>query len=390
MAVVDVLLPAYNAAGTIRSALLSLQRQSFEYFRVLMIDDGSTDGTAEIFRETVGDDPRFVLLSKENGGIVDALNYGLAHVTAPLVARMDGDDISTRDRFARQVRYLNDHPHAVAVGGAIGFIKEDNIRYGIWVVDPIDKANAYLTPAVEPFLPHPFLMVRTEALRAVGGYRYVFHAEDADLYWRLARLGWMENLREPVVGWYRVHPNSISGKSLREGRIQAFFGSLSGVSAQRIEHGMPDLIFEKEMLAEARKKESIAELLDLFPALTAEERDYVKAATVFKLIEFTGFRPYEAQPEDIRLALEMFSRHTFENDGNMYYIVYLLRRVAYFSLRRGRWSNLAEYVRRPELSARLALKRTRAKVKPKDQQRKWGPSERLHQSQYRRWRETLY
>ena len=100
---IDVLIPAYNAGRTIRSALGSIQDQTIRDIRIVVVDDGSTDDTAAIVGEVAAADPRVELHRQANGGIVDALNAGLQRGQAEFVARFDADDLSYPDRFARQI-----------------------------------------------------------------------------------------------------------------------------------------------------------------------------------------------------------------------------------------------------------------------------------------------
>src|SRR5437588_541193 len=102
---IDVLIPAFNSEKTIRASILSILRQTVSEIRVIVIDDGSTDGTGEILAEMTLGDPRLEVIRTENHGIVDALNTGLARCRAEFVARHDADDLSFPDRFTLQIAY---------------------------------------------------------------------------------------------------------------------------------------------------------------------------------------------------------------------------------------------------------------------------------------------
>src|ERR1700736_3109855 len=92
--IVDVLIPVYNGAPTVRESLNSIRAQTIRDIRIVVIDDGSTDATVEILAELAREDPRIVTIRKPNGGIVDALNLGLQHCRAEFLARFDADDIA--------------------------------------------------------------------------------------------------------------------------------------------------------------------------------------------------------------------------------------------------------------------------------------------------------
>ena len=87
---IDVLIPAYNAGRTTRSALDSIQSQTVCDIRVIVVDDGSTDDTAAVVGKIAAGDPRVELHRKNNGGIVDALNFSLQRCRAEYLARFDG------------------------------------------------------------------------------------------------------------------------------------------------------------------------------------------------------------------------------------------------------------------------------------------------------------
>ena len=124
MAKIDVLIPAFNAAGTLREAIESLQRQTFADIRIVVVNDGSTDGTAALLEEISRADPRVHVITKANDGIVEARSDGFNACTAEFFACLDADDVAFPDRFERQLAYLYAHPDCVAVGGRVEHMDE--------------------------------------------------------------------------------------------------------------------------------------------------------------------------------------------------------------------------------------------------------------------------
>ncbi|NVN11283.1 glycosyltransferase family 2 protein, partial [Nguyenibacter vanlangensis] len=100
--IVDILMPAYNAEATIRQAVDSLRNQTRSDIRIVVVDDGSRDGTGRILAELAAEDPRVVVVTQPNGGIVAALTRGMAACSAPFLARLDADDMAAPDRLERQ------------------------------------------------------------------------------------------------------------------------------------------------------------------------------------------------------------------------------------------------------------------------------------------------
>src|SRR3954469_226863 len=230
---VDVIIPVYNAASTLEDAVGSIQRQTYRAIRIVLIDDGSTDATPTLLAKIAAEDSRVLVLRQENAGIVDALNRGWKACDAPLIARHDADDIAAPDRLAKQVAFLEANPEVIAVSGAFRHITPAGETTDcILPLPALSEADPKWVPAREPYLIHPFLMLRRAALEAVGGYRYVYHAEDSDLYWRLQERGKLVNL-DDVLGDYRFNPTSVSSKSVINGRIQSLSSQLAAISAVR-------------------------------------------------------------------------------------------------------------------------------------------------------------
>ena len=113
--IVTVLLPVYNGERYLREAVESILTQTLESFELLIVDDGSTDGTAAICRSFTDARVR-VHRYEENAGVIFALNAGIDLITTKYVARMDADDISLPDRLARQVAFLEARPGIAACG----------------------------------------------------------------------------------------------------------------------------------------------------------------------------------------------------------------------------------------------------------------------------------
>jgi hypothetical protein len=310
--IVDVLLPVFNGATTITEAIESLQRQTFTGFRIIVIDDGSTDRTPEVLAALAAGDSRITVLTQPNAGTVDALNAGLRLCQAQFVARQDADDISDPSRLAVELDYLRSHADCVAVSGATKHIDEQGRFLGTVQTFPQpDRADPRWAPSREPYLMHPFLMVRRAELQAIGGYRYVYYSEDTDLCWRLQERGAMQNLDMPL-GKYRMHTRSISSASVINGRIMALSSQLAGLSALRRRTGRPDLHFPKEAITEYRNAQTLSKLWELGKRqLDDDEAGYLRIALAGKLLELTAYRPYELEFSDcqfIRGALDELSR----------------------------------------------------------------------------------
>jgi glycosyltransferase involved in cell wall biosynthesis len=220
---VSVLIPAHNAAATVAECLESLVAQSFVDFEVVLVDDGSTDGTAEAARRAMSGDGRLRLLSPGRVGLVGALNTGLEACRAPLVARLDADDLCRPERLALQVGHADTHPDVAIVGGGVasfsdhGPLGEGYQIYDAWLNRLGDHADIVREIFVESPLAHPAVLYRRDAVRALNGYRDPPWPEDYDLWLR----AWQAGLRfgkvnEIVVDW-RDHPVRTTRTDVRYG-----------------------------------------------------------------------------------------------------------------------------------------------------------------------------
>ena len=195
-------------------ALDSISAQTVRDFEWIAVDDGSTDESLKILRRHAARDPRLRIISRPNTGIISALNEGLAAAHGRFIARMDADDEAAPNRFARQLDRFESDPTLVALGSAVTFM--DAAGQSVQAC-PRPLAHAEIEQRLLAgdggTMIHPAVMARTDAIRAVGGYRLLQrdaqYYEDLDLYLRLARIGSLANLAEPLLR-YRVHAASIN------------------------------------------------------------------------------------------------------------------------------------------------------------------------------------
>jgi glycosyltransferase involved in cell wall biosynthesis len=207
---VSVCMPVYNGERFVAGAIESILSQTLEEFEFLILDDGSTDGSLGIMRRYAERDARIRVISRANTGIVGALNEMIGEARGELIARMDADDVSRPDRFERQVRYLKENPDCVLVGSRVLVIDSDGDPL---VVLPTPLSHEEIENGLLNFrgqlIHHPSTMIRLRSLLEIGGYRpECREAEDLDLFLRLAEIGRIANLAEPLLN-YREH----SGKS---------------------------------------------------------------------------------------------------------------------------------------------------------------------------------
>ena len=185
-------MPARNAAGTLAVALGSVRSQTFTDWELVAVDDGSTDGTADILASTARADLRIRMLSQAAVGIAQALQQGCAAARGEFIARLDADDWMPADRLARQLEFFERHPQLGLVSCRARHGGEQSTQAGYaahvaWINSLLTPAEIALRRFVESPVAHPSVMFRRVLLEHHGGYEAGDFPEDYELWLR-----WMD------------------------------------------------------------------------------------------------------------------------------------------------------------------------------------------------------
>jgi cellulose synthase/poly-beta-1,6-N-acetylglucosamine synthase-like glycosyltransferase/peptidoglycan/xylan/chitin deacetylase (PgdA/CDA1 family)/spore germination protein YaaH len=223
---VDAMIAAYNEAPVIVRTINSLLSNQGVDVRVIVVDDGSVDGTGDIVEQAFGAHPKVRLLRKPNGGKASALNLALTVVEAEIVVGVDADTQLAPNALALIARWFSDP----AVGAVAGNVKVGNRKSLVtrWqsleyiTSQNVDRRAMSRLNAIT-VVPGAIGGYRTEALRQVGGYRSDTLAEDMDLTWRLREAGWV-GVNEPYAFAFTEAPESLGG--LMRQRFRWTFGTL--------------------------------------------------------------------------------------------------------------------------------------------------------------------
>jgi glycosyltransferase involved in cell wall biosynthesis len=208
---VSILMPVRNEERLLPAALDSISRQTLSDWELVVVDDGSDDGTLDILEEAAQRDPRMRSMRSPCRGLAAALNLGLDACRAPLVARMDGDDISHPLRLELQTAFMQSHPAIGLTCTAFRHFSRTGLRsgmlaYEVWQ-NSLDTHDRILRDIfVESPFVHPSVMFRKEEVLSVGGYRDMGWAEDYDLWLRLASAGTRFARLPRVLFFWRDHP----------------------------------------------------------------------------------------------------------------------------------------------------------------------------------------
>lgn len=245
---VSVLLPVHDAAATLGAALRSVEWQTLAEWEAVVVDDGSSDGSLDLARDRAAADRRIRVLERPHRGLVAALQEGLAECRAPLVARMDADDLCRPDRLARQLEFLDRHPGLDVVGSGVRVFPvatrtEGMARYESWLNSLWEAGEIERDLFVESPLVHPSVVFRKAAVQAAGGYRESRGPEDYDLWLRLwergARFG---KVREVLLFW-RDAPDRVTRTDPRCHRDRFRELKVEALLRTRLASGRPVLLW---------------------------------------------------------------------------------------------------------------------------------------------------
>lgn len=215
MTKISVLMPVYNTKEEyLRASIESILNQTFKDFEFIIVNDGSTNNAEEVILSYKDD--RIKYFKQENQGIVGALNNAWSKASGKYLARMDSDDIAHPERFAKQIRFLEENPEYSLVGSWAKIIHSNNLiklPQDIKVMDLL----------ADCMFVHPSIMFRKADFEKFNihyesGFDYV---EDYCFYARAIKCLKMTNLQEVLLD-YRVYPENSSSKN-RDVRIRSSF-----------------------------------------------------------------------------------------------------------------------------------------------------------------------
>jgi hypothetical protein len=208
---VSVLMPVYNGEPFVGAAVDSILSQTFADFEFIIINDGSTDGTAAILQGYAARDRRLRLVSlPANAGYTRALNLSLGLARGDYLARQDADDKSLPDRLSTEAAWLDAHPEVGLVGILPDLIDHQGASLGR--EQRFGLSNDVLQQQLlqDCCFCHGSIMIRRRVLEAVGPYDPALEpAEDYDLWLRLAEVAELANIDAPLYQ-FRQHPGSVS------------------------------------------------------------------------------------------------------------------------------------------------------------------------------------
>lgn len=217
---VSVVMVMRNAGGTVWKAIRSLQLQTLRDWELLLFDDGSTDDSVKVAASF--SDSRIHIVTDENhGGLAKRLNQAVAAARAPLIARMDADDVCFPERLETQVAFLQDHPSVDLVGCGAAVFTDDGALIGLL---PISKTHTEIVAAPSRgfSLSHPTWCGRTRWFRKNSYDSTLFRAQDQDLLLRSYSHSSFAAIPDVLLGYRQQRlelPKMLRGRAVYVGSL---------------------------------------------------------------------------------------------------------------------------------------------------------------------------
>lgn len=221
---IDVIIPTYNGLPWLIETINSVLSQTHKNLKLLVVDDGSTDGTKSYVRSIK--DPRVIYIHKKNNGQSSARNLGIKNASSPFIAFLDADDIWYPDKLSKQMQVMKDHPEAGLVYGHHYFTDENRViqrNLRIWekgdLADTLCGGNIIAGSA-------SMVLIRREVLDKAGAYfrEDLVNGEDWELWLRIALITKIDFVPE-IIAEIRQHSQSTQANSKRmaDGLLTAYY-----------------------------------------------------------------------------------------------------------------------------------------------------------------------
>jgi glycosyltransferase involved in cell wall biosynthesis len=217
MAKVAVIMACYNARKYLPEAVDSVLNQTFRDFQLIVVNDGSTDGSAEYLEEQRQQDPRMVVAHQKNQGQQAAANLAISISDSEYIARMDADDITTEDRLGKQVAFLDANREIGLSGGQLKRMGAKKAG----LISNLPLAHEDIVRGLlknQHTLCNATTMFRRKLFQQIGGYWKHNIAEDWDMFLRIAQISRLANQPDYFLS-YRLHTQSVNGRRIVEAQL---------------------------------------------------------------------------------------------------------------------------------------------------------------------------
>lgn len=221
-------MPVLNARAFLEESIGSILGQTLTNFELIVVDNGSTDGSQEYTASI--QDPRIRLISEARKGAARAINAGIAASRAEILAVMDADDISNKHRLAVQFEYIQSNPGAVLLGTGFSFLIGENV---VPVAPPLTEHRQIRRALLDgvSVMCEGSTMFRAGAAKKVGGHSLNGPAHDFDFFLRMTEVGLVHNLRAPLY-LYRLHESSSTSMTTSTIAVHKMFAVACAIARE--------------------------------------------------------------------------------------------------------------------------------------------------------------
>lgn len=245
--VISVIMGVYNGGRTLKSAIKSIQEQTFDNYELIICDDCSKDDSLSILLELQKEDNRIIILRNDiNSGLSASLNRCIEKASGRYIARMDDDDISHKDRLKIQYDFLENHPEYSIVGCRRNTFDSE----GIWATSEFYGPLTSRDIISGNIFTHPTVLMRKSDLNYVGGYtvsKRTSRGQDFDLWCKMYAAGYKGYILEDVLFDYYEDRHS-----LKEPKFKTRYYNYKTHKIWRSQMGLPlkyDIYAWKEIIA---------------------------------------------------------------------------------------------------------------------------------------------
>ena len=264
---ISIVIPAYNCTLYAEETFRSVQKQDFQDWEIIFVNDGSTDNTAEVLESFASEDHRVIVVEQENGRQGKARNFGISHAQGQWIAFLDADDLWPENKLSLQLsRTLEANADLSFTDGFICLGNNMNLReFRFGVIDTFYQGNnSVLEFHKQNRIPTSTVLIKKSAILEVGGFPeklIVQNCEDYLLWVKLLTKGKsFLSIGEPLL-FYRVHDNSSTSTEVKAmfPLIHALLELPGGISNERIQHlknTFTKLVFRLNELGEINKANS--------------------------------------------------------------------------------------------------------------------------------------
>jgi len=221
--IVSVIMPVFNAENFLAEAIGSILDQTHKNFELIIVDDGSNDGSAEIIESFATRDSRIKVVNQQNLGPAEAMNTGLELAKSDWIFRMDADDVMLPHRIEKQISFIRSNPRVQITSCLAHYINDEGRIFGTTTnsLRTENDFNKLVSRGETIGLLQPGAAMNRNTVMKIGGYRKQFRAaEDIDLWNRVAEQGILILVQDDILMKYRIHKNSIMSSDFMSVRQQ--------------------------------------------------------------------------------------------------------------------------------------------------------------------------